>query len=237
MASQGPAWVRLIMPSRLARARSICAAGCEIRAAQATHAWVAQLCRLSSQKERRGGDGLGAEPSCVLYTAFRPHGGAFGRPSTRKRDLQQFPRLRIDLRASSAQLCRLRGPKQILGVTCWGLRRSNALFRRRRTWMEDTGGKSGRRSERHLQVDASGLGDAASVQCRLVGRVGGKRCDLEVTGWGLGRPTACVLQSRSRRGLRRIGAEPGPENAPSAIFSVAGGAACTHASGDQRAQS
>ena len=117
MASQGPAWVRLIMPSRLARARSICAAGCEIRAAQATHAWVAQPCRLSSQKERHGGDGLGDEPSCVLHVAFRPHGGAFGRPSTRKRDLQQFPRLRIDLRASSAH-CAVSGARS----KSWGSR-------------------------------------------------------------------------------------------------------------------
>ena len=36
--------------------------------------------------------------------------------------------------------------------------------------MEDTGGKSGRRPGSHLQVEASGLGNAASVQQRLVGR-------------------------------------------------------------------
>ena len=34
--------------------------------------------------------------------------------------------------------------------------------------MEDTGGKSGRRPARHLQVAASGLGNAASVQPRFV---------------------------------------------------------------------
>ena len=56
------------------------------------------------------------------------------------------------------------------------------------------------------------------MQCRLAGRVGGIRCDLEVTGWGLGRPTAYILRSRLRWGLRRVGAEPGPENAPSSDF-------------------
>ena len=40
--------------------------------------------------------------------------------------------------------------------------------------MEDTGGKSGRRPGRHLQVEASGPGNAASVQRRLAGRFGGK---------------------------------------------------------------
>ena len=36
--------------------------------------------------------------------------------------------------------------------------------------MGDTGGKSGRRPGRHLQVEASGLGNATSVQQRLAGR-------------------------------------------------------------------
>ena len=40
--------------------------------------------------------------------------------------------------------------------------------------MGGTGGKSGRRPGRHLQVEASGPGDAARVQQRLVGRFGGK---------------------------------------------------------------
>ena len=40
--------------------------------------------------------------------------------------------------------------------------------------MGDTGGKSGRRPGRHLQVEASGPGNAASVQQRLAGRFGGK---------------------------------------------------------------
>ena len=39
--------------------------------------------------------------------------------------------------------------------------------------MEDTGGKSGRRPGRHLQVEASGPGNAASVQQRLAGRFRG----------------------------------------------------------------
>ena len=88
--------------------------------------------------------------------------------------------------------------------------------------MGDTGGKSGRRPGRHLQVKASWHRDATIAEWRLVGRVGGKRGDVEVTGWGLGRPTACILRSRSRRGPRRVGTGPGPENAPSANFSVAG---------------
>ena len=40
--------------------------------------------------------------------------------------------------------------------------------------MRDTGGKSGRRPARHLQVEASGPGNAAGVQQRLAGRFGGK---------------------------------------------------------------
>ena len=40
--------------------------------------------------------------------------------------------------------------------------------------MVDTGGKSGRRPARHLQVEASGPGNAASVQQRLAGRFGGE---------------------------------------------------------------
>ena len=40
--------------------------------------------------------------------------------------------------------------------------------------MEDTGGKSGRRPARHLQVEASGPANAAGVQQRLAGRFGGK---------------------------------------------------------------
>jgi len=39
--------------------------------------------------------------------------------------------------------------------------------------MEGTGGKSGRRPGRHLQVEASGPGNAAGVQQRLAGRFRG----------------------------------------------------------------
>ena len=39
--------------------------------------------------------------------------------------------------------------------------------------MEDTGGKSARRPGRHLQVEASGPGNAAGVQQRVAGRFGG----------------------------------------------------------------
>ena len=39
--------------------------------------------------------------------------------------------------------------------------------------MGDIGGKSGRRPGRHLQVEASGLGNAAIVQWRLAGRFRG----------------------------------------------------------------
>merc|ERR1739841_317651 len=48
--------------------------------------------------------------------------------------------------------------------------RSKRLICLRGTWMEDTGGKSARRPGSHLQVEASGLGNAASVQQRLAGR-------------------------------------------------------------------
>jgi len=39
--------------------------------------------------------------------------------------------------------------------------------------MRDIGGKSGRRPGRHLQVEASGPGNAAGVQLRLAGRFRG----------------------------------------------------------------
>ena len=48
--------------------------------------------------------------------------------------------------------------------------RSKALICVLGTWMRDTGGKSGRRPARHLQVGASSPGNAATVQQRLVGR-------------------------------------------------------------------
>ena len=38
------------------------------------------------------------------------------------------------------------------------------------SWMEHTGGKSGRRPERHLQVEAFGPANATIVQCGLAGR-------------------------------------------------------------------
>ena len=57
------------------------------------------------------------------------------------------------------------------------------------TWMRDTGGKSGRRSGRHLQVEASGPRNAASVQQRLAGRFGWR---FEAEGWFCG----ARLQSR-----------------------------------------
>ena len=48
--------------------------------------------------------------------------------------------------------------------------RSKRLICLRRTWMEDTGGKSGRRPGRHLQVEASGPGNARPAHWRLAGR-------------------------------------------------------------------
>ena len=48
--------------------------------------------------------------------------------------------------------------------------RSKRLICLRRTWMEDTGGKSGRRPERHLQVEASGPRNARPAHWRLAGR-------------------------------------------------------------------
>ena len=48
--------------------------------------------------------------------------------------------------------------------------RSKRLICLRGTWMEDTGGKSGRRPGRHLQVEASGPGNARPAHWRLAGR-------------------------------------------------------------------
>ena len=45
------------------------------------------------------------------------------------------------------------------------------------TWMEDTGGKSGRRPGRHLQVEASGPGNVASVHSA-------PRVDPNASAWG-----------------------------------------------------
>ena len=62
------------------------------------------------------------------------------------------------------------------GWLCGARRQSRCTGALIGTWMEDTGGKSARRPGRHLQVEASGSGNAAGVRQRLVGRFrGGER--------------------------------------------------------------
>ena len=51
--------------------------------------------------------------------------------------------------------------------------RSKGLICLRGAWMEDTGGKSGRRPGRHLQVEAFGPGNARPAHWRLAGRFRG----------------------------------------------------------------
>ena len=58
---------------------------------------------------------------------------------------------------------RFRRGEVVEGCACGAEGRSKRLICLRGTWMEDTGGKSGRRPGRHLQVEASGPGNAASV--------------------------------------------------------------------------
>ena len=78
--------------------------------------------------------------------------------------------------------------------------------------MEDAGGKSGRRPGRHLQVEASGLGDAAGVQQRLAGRFGGKfeaegGCIEAPIRWASRRPERiqmCAERCEGRRGDKGV---------------------------------
>ena len=78
--------------------------------------------------------------------------------------------------------------------------------------MEDTGGKSGRRPARHLQVEASGPGNAAGVQQRLAGRFGGgeiaqgRACAvwLKVDAPELSSGPVCEIQEVSRVGAQRV---------------------------------
>ena len=84
------------------------------------------------------------------------------------------------------------------------------------TRMEDTGGKSGRRPARHLQVEASGPGNAASVQQRLAGRFGGnltRRNCCAGPGSKVGAPEASSgpgwgIQEESRVGAQRATSKP-----------------------------
>ena len=62
---------------------------------------------------------------------------------------------------------------EVEGCTGGAEGRSKRPIRPRGTWTEDTGGKSGRRPGRHLQVEASGPRNAAGVQQRLGGRFRG----------------------------------------------------------------
>ena len=59
------------------------------------------------------------------------------------------------------------------GCACGAEGRSKGLICLRVTWMGDTGGKSARRPGTHLQVEASGPRNAASVQQRRAGRFRG----------------------------------------------------------------
>ena len=73
------------------------------------------------------------------------------------------------------------------------------------TWMGDTGGKSGRRPGRHLQVEASGPGNAASVQRGFVSRRTRWGCDLEVWVRAVGRLTPSTFPQVAVGGLARLG--------------------------------
>ena len=78
--------------------------------------------------------------------------------------------------------------------------------------MEDAGGKSGRRPGRHLQVEASGPGNAAGVQQRLAGRfrggeiAQGRACAvwLKVDAPELSSGPICEIQEVSRVGAQRV---------------------------------
>ena len=78
--------------------------------------------------------------------------------------------------------------------------------------MGDTGGKSARRPGRHLQVEASGPGNAAGVQQRLAGRFGGgeiaqgRACAvwLKVDAPELSSGPVCEIQEVSRVGAQGV---------------------------------
>ena len=90
--------------------------------------------------------------------------------------------------------------------------RSKGLICLRLTWMEDAGGKSGRRPARHLQVEASGPRSATSVRQRLAGRfrggeiAQGRTCAVwpKVDAPELSSGPVCEIQEVSRVGAQGV---------------------------------
>ena len=77
------------------------------------------------------------------------------------------------------------------GWMCGARRQSRCAGALLGAWMGDTGGKSGRRPGRHLQVEASGPGNAASVHSapRVDPNASAWGCASE--GWGGSLPVSC----------------------------------------------
>ena len=107
---------------------------------------------------------------------------------------------------------RFRRGEVVEGCACGAEGRSKTLICLRGAWMEDTGGKSGRRPGRHLQVEASGPANAASVQQRLAGRfrggeiAPGRTCAAwaQVDAPELSSGPGCEIQEVSRVGAQRV---------------------------------
>ena len=120
--------------------------------------------RAGQRGDRRGSYGS-ARPGWTIQEVSRV--GAQGVTSKSKLLAQEMP----DLHTAHWRLVgRFRRGEVVEGCAGGAEGRSKRLICLRRTWMEDTGGKSGRRPGRHLQVEASGPGNARPAHWRLAGR-------------------------------------------------------------------
>ena len=99
---------------------------------------------------------------------------------------------------------RLRRGKVTEGCVGGAAGRSKGLICLHVTWMEDRGGKSGRRPGRHRQVEAFDP-DATIAQRSLVSWRTRWSCDLEVWAWAVGRLAPSTFPPVGAGGLAHLG--------------------------------
>ena len=109
---------------------------------------------------RIGRSGTAARPFQPVPADMSPVGRVFAQPLPTARSLR-----RVAAPGSCKRACEsIRGEFDAAKLLRGARLQSRCAGGLRGTWMEDTGGKSGRRPGRHLQVEAFGPGNAASVQ-------------------------------------------------------------------------
>ena len=128
------------------------------------------------------------EGSCTTMAAASPCSAPPSCPPPPARSARGPARFQV---AALHACCRFGDSDEADGCAGSARRQSRCAGALPGAWTGDTGGKSGRRPGRHLQVEASGPGNAASVQQRLAGRFGGK---FEAEGWlcGARRQSRCA---------------------------------------------